>query len=88
MLYRAVDEVLHYIWDPIGISGVPEARDEYHPYLPHVYDLVRNGADTTEVANYLSSITTERMGLTANASHDLQIANVLLCWKAVCIQTA
>ncbi len=26
--YRAIDEVLHYIWDPIGISDAPEARDE------------------------------------------------------------
>lgn len=29
-LYRAVDEVLHFIWDPIGVRGFPEARDEYH----------------------------------------------------------
>jgi hypothetical protein len=33
-LYRRIDEVVHYLWDPIGVSDVPEARDEYHSYLP------------------------------------------------------
>jgi hypothetical protein len=36
-LYRRTDEVLHYIWDPIGVAGVPEARDEYDSYLPHAF---------------------------------------------------
>ena len=31
-LYRRVDEVLHYLWDPIGVAGIPEARDEYYGY--------------------------------------------------------
>ncbi len=50
-LYRAVDEVLHYIWDPIGVSGSPEARDEYQGYLPHVFGLVREGRDDEAIAN-------------------------------------
>lgn len=29
-LYRAVDEVLHYVWDLIGASAFPQARNEYH----------------------------------------------------------
>lgn len=44
-LYSRIDEVLHYVWDPIGISGVPEARDEYHSYLPVVFGKVKRGAD-------------------------------------------
>jgi len=28
-LHPAISEVLHYIWDPSGVAGVPEARDEY-----------------------------------------------------------
>ena len=39
-LYRRVDEVLHYLWDPIGVAGAPEARDEYYSYLPHVFSLL------------------------------------------------
>jgi len=29
-LYRRTDEILHYLWDPIGVSDTPQARDEYH----------------------------------------------------------
>lgn len=28
-LYRRIDEVFHYVWGPIRISGIPMARDEY-----------------------------------------------------------
>lgn len=67
-LYSAVDEVLHYIWDPIGVSGVPQARDEYHGYLPHVFSLVRNGANDEIIAVYLGELVRERMGLPASRS--------------------
>ena len=33
-LYKRVDEVLHYLWDPIGVAEEPWARDEYYSYLP------------------------------------------------------
>ena len=39
-LYRATDEVLHYIWDPIGVSDAPNARDEYSSYLPQVFKML------------------------------------------------
>ena len=35
-LYRAIGEILHYVWDPIGIAGVPQARDEYDSYVAQV----------------------------------------------------
>ena len=62
-LYRRVDEVLHYLWDPIGIAGAPEARDEYYSYLPHVFSLVQRDAPSEEIISYLVTIATERMGL-------------------------
>ncbi len=40
-LYQRVDEVLHYLWDPIGVSDVPGARDEYHSYVPQVFSLLK-----------------------------------------------
>ncbi len=81
LLYQAVDEVLHYIWDPIGVSGVPQARDEYHGYFPHVFGLLCGGADEQTIADYLSNVTSERMGLSANPKHDLEVANILIDWK-------
>jgi len=80
-LYRAVDEVLHYLWDPIGISCVPQARDEYHGYLPQVFSMLRKGADESQLAGYLTTVTTERMGLSPRTDHDREVARVLLDWK-------
>lgn len=54
-LYKRCDEVLHYIWDPIGVSGEPGARDEYSSYLPKVFALVRDNATAEEIAKYLVS---------------------------------
>lgn len=80
-LYRAVDEVLHYIWDPIGVSDAPQARDEYHSYLPQIFGMIRDGAESTEVAAHLGKIATETMGLFRNSDHDLKVASILLDWK-------
>jgi hypothetical protein len=80
-LYEAVDEVLHYIWDPIGVRDVPQARDEYHSYLPRVFSLLRDGENPESIAGYLGKVTTESMGLRGNAKHDLEVAMVLIDWK-------
>jgi hypothetical protein len=82
-LYRAVDEVLHYVWDPIGVSSAPQARDEYQAYLPLVFDMVRKGDPASDIARHLSTITTEQMGLSEDHEHDLKVAHLLLEWKAV-----
>ena len=61
--YRRVDEVLHYLWDPLGVSDVPEARDEYNSYLPHVFSLVVRRASAQEIADFLDRTATHTMGL-------------------------
>jgi len=33
-LYKRIDEILFYRWDPIGVSDGAWARDEYQSYLP------------------------------------------------------
>ena len=80
-LYNAVDEVLHYIWDPIGVSGVPQARDEYYGYLPHVFSMLRNGASDESIVAYLGEVVTKRMGLSANLQNDREVASVLVDWR-------
>jgi hypothetical protein len=80
-LYKAVDEVLHYVWDPIGVSTTPQARDEYNSYLPQVFGRLRNGESSQTIAAYLGEVTTNLMGLSANAKHDLMVAEILIDWK-------
>ncbi|HWU50379.1 MAG TPA: hypothetical protein VN042_10910, partial [Asticcacaulis sp.] len=75
-LYRAVDEVLYYRWDPIGIGDDVWARDEYYGYLPHTFTLLMNESSHPEdIAAYLHKMATVNMGLSAHAiDHDLNIA--------------
>lgn len=80
-LYKAVDEVIHYIWDPIGVSDVPEARDEYYSYLPQVFSMLQADQSAKEIASHLKWIATDRMGLAEQPEHDLAAANLLLQWK-------
>lgn len=81
-LYRAVDEILHDLWDPIGVASIPEARDEYRSYLPHVFGMLQSGSVEDELVEYLGAVATDRMGLPANPDHDRAIARHLLTWKA------
>lgn len=37
ILFQRCDEILHYIWDPIGCKDVPMAREEYYGYVPQVF---------------------------------------------------
>jgi hypothetical protein len=82
-LYRAVDEVLHYVWDPIGVAGAPEARDEYYGYLPAVYSMVKDGRIADDIAKYLTQIAVDRMGLPERSDHDLRVGEVLVRWREV-----
>jgi hypothetical protein len=85
-LYRAIDEVLHYIWDPIGSSDTPEARDEYHGYMPVVFSKVKEGHDAKSVAEHLHFIRTDRIGLSANLQADREVADLMLRWKSVLLE--
>jgi hypothetical protein len=44
-IYKRVDEVLYYLWDPIGVSPDPEARDEYYSYIPEIFSLLMDSED-------------------------------------------
>lgn len=82
-LFRAVDEVLHYIWDPIGVSRTPVARDEYSAYLPQVFKLVRENCSEAAIADYLGAVATDRMGLSSRKQRDFEVARLLLKWQRV-----
>lgn len=77
-LYRRVDEVLHYVWDPIGVSDAPAARDEYQNYLPRVFSMVNQGSDTRDIAEYLDSVVTGNMGLEADRGVSRRVAELLI----------
>ena len=77
-LYLQVDEILHYMWDPIGVAGIAQARDEYHSYLPQVFKIVLDKRNKEEIASYLTEIETGSMGLASNNKAALVVAEILL----------
>ena len=81
-LYQKIDEILWNDWDPIGIAGAAEARDEYYSYLPKVFRLALENATANQIAEYLFSIETERMGLSGNMKHCAEIAELVLRTRA------
>lgn len=78
---RRVGEILHYLWDPIGVARVPQARDEYDSYVPTVTSMLMRGAKQEEIASFLTHTSTETMGLTDTSrgrAHDREIAELLV----------
>ena len=83
-LYKRVDEVLHYLWDSIGIAGEPRVRDEYYSYLPKVYALVleaKDNEDVGDIVDYLQDIAHNWMALTTKREKAEEIARILMKWK-------
>lgn len=69
-IHNRVDEIMHYVWDPIGVAGAPAARDEYDSYVPRVVKMLFDGADAETIARHLRSIEAEAMGMTPHAERE------------------
>ena len=80
-LYKRVDEVLHYLWDPIGVAGATGARDEYHSYLPVVFSMLIKNCSKEEISEYLVKIESDTMGLSSNKVSAESVADLLIQWK-------
>jgi hypothetical protein len=85
-LRSRVDEILYYIWDPIGVAAEPSTRDEYSRYVSELLSLLENDANTEQIARCLNNIATTKMGMQPNDKHCLAIARLLLVWKEWLLQ--
>jgi len=61
-LYVVTDEVLFYKWDALCLSIDQQYRDEYLPYLPHVFDLLMTTEDGQDIFDYLVFIEKKVIG--------------------------
>jgi hypothetical protein len=82
-LLTRVDEVLHYLWDPIGVSDIPEARDEYSSYAGVVLSMLKRGANSEEISNYLRDLRIINMGIghVGDKSNEDEIVEIITNWK-------
>lgn len=81
IFWRRCDEVLHYLWDPIGVSDVPGARDEYESYVPQVVKLVLSGAEEEAIVEHLVHIEVREMGLGSTREGAKLAAEALDRWR-------
>ncbi|HCD85996.1 MAG TPA: hypothetical protein DEQ45_19615 [Agrobacterium sp.] len=59
-----IQKILLTEWDPIGVSDIPEAQDEYDTYADAVSGMLANqAASVEEIAQYLFKVATEQMEL-------------------------
>ena len=80
-LPERVSEILHFVWDPIGVAGVPQARDEYDSYVPFVVKMIMEGKPKEDIARHLHQIAGERMGLSVGlhpSNHTGEVAETLI----------
>ena len=84
-LYKRIDEILFYKWDPIGVSDIDWSRDEYHSYLPRVFSMALEYETPEKIAEFLTTISTDNMGLSSRPKHDLKIAELVLSVKEQCL---
>jgi hypothetical protein len=77
-IYKKIDEILWFDWDPIGVNIFEDARDEYWGYLPLIFRLKINGAGEDEIAKTLHKIETDNMGLTGDFEHCRVISQKIL----------
>ena len=80
-LWRRVDEVLHYVWDPAGVSNSPVARNDYDDYLPAVFELLRDGAVEDTIAAHLDALEENDFGLEADSEMTGHVADILTEWR-------
>jgi len=80
-LNRRCDEILHYIWDPIGVAWAAATRDEYHSYRAQVVLLVKGDATREQIVDHPLSIERDRMALPGNPERARLAADVLLDWR-------
>ncbi len=76
-LFRRIDEVLFYLWDPIGVSTDISPRDEYRSYLPKVFNLANSEGAEQELSDYLYSVETSDIGVRGSRQRCDEIASLV-----------
>lgn len=77
LLYKKIDDILWYDWDPIGINDLAP-RDEYQDYVPEIFRLLKANAGRQEIANRLYKLETGNMGMSGTFEKCLTIADKIL----------
>jgi hypothetical protein len=67
-------------WDPIGVSGIPEAADEYDCMISPLLHRLFDGADSRSLADWIGHERSSHFGLGPDDTRDRQLAERLTAW--------
>ena len=67
-------------WDPLGVSDLPEAADEYDCLIGPLLRRLSDDADTRSLAQWISSERFRRFGVAADEARDTRLAEALIAW--------
>jgi hypothetical protein len=73
-------------WNPIGVEDLPE--DEYSSYAGQLALLLREGAPESDIAAYLSRVSTETIGMRPAPEGDRRFASRAIAWYADAMKRA
>jgi hypothetical protein len=71
-IQESIAQILLRDWDPIGVSDIPEAQDEYDSYVGGVYRLLASQCSADDVIDHLARIESQTMGLSRIAREKLR----------------
>jgi hypothetical protein len=80
-LGRRVDEVLYYVWDPIGVNHEPCARGEYENYVGGVLQTLNDNDEPGPISAHLAAIVKSSMELPPDIQNCNAVAELLLLHK-------
>src|SRR5207244_2474263 len=61
--HEGIRRILLHDWDPIGVSDIAEAQDEYDGYVSKIYGMLVHHEPRHNLVEHLWSIATDNMGL-------------------------
>ena len=82
VLAKRVSQILHTVWDPLGVDSEPGAQMEYDDYVPEIVRLLVCDASADGIAARIEAIRREHMGLPGHEARDRQVAMMLIALTA------
>ncbi len=81
-LLGAVQDILFREWDPIGVNGNEQCRDEYNSYAPTIRRYLREGIDEYRLSAHLDELMRSSMGLSVrDVEHNRRVARLLIALR-------
>jgi hypothetical protein len=76
--YEPVRLILLRDWDPIGVSDIPEAQDEYDGYVLQICGMLMRQESRQRLVDHLWWVESEHMGMPGDRRHTEEIADRLI----------